>query len=214
MSSPPVRVYLVDDDPQLRSGLAEWLERAGHPARAFESGEGFLLAYPELPPGCVIVDMIMTGMSGLELYQRLVVAGCRWPVILLTGHGKHPDAARAVEAGFIAFLEKPVREMELLAAVLRGQAYLLGQAEMIPDPQLAQRFQRLSRREREVLECLLDEILLIKQIAATLGIAENTVKGYRRSLMRKLGAKTTTEVVVLAIRGGLYNTARSRRRGR
>lgn len=209
LSSSPTRVYVVDDDPQLRDGLAEWLAQAGYQARAFESGEALLLAHSQLAPGCIIVDMVMSGMSGLELQRRLIAAGCRWPVILLTGHATRPDAVRAMEAGFVTLLEKPVREVELLAAVLKGQAYLVGKDDMIPDPELAHRMARLTNRERQVLGFVLDK-MLNKQIAATLGIAETTVKGYRSAVMRKLGARNNTELVMLALRAGFI----ARRPGR
>lgn len=205
MSGPPARVYIVDDDPLLRDGVALWLTDAGYQTRAFPSGEALLVAYPQLPPGCIVVDMVMPTMSGLELQRRLVTAGCRWPVIILTGHASRPVVARAMEAGVVAFLEKPVREVELLAAVMRGQAHLLGKAEMIPDPDIVQRLARLTGRERQVLGFVLQK-KLNKQIAAMLGIGETTVKGYRRALMKKLGAHNTTELVVLAIRAGLYNS--------
>lgn len=208
MSSSPARIYIVDDDPQLREGLAHWLAQAGYQALGFDSGSAFLNAHPQLPAGCIIVDMLMPGMTGLDLQQRLIAAGCRWPVIVLTGHANRPDVARAMEAGIVAFLEKPVREVELLAAVMKGQAHLLGRIEMVPDPDLAHRVASLTLRERQVLGLVLEK-KLNKQIAGTLGIAETTVKGYRRAVMRKLGARKATELVVLAIRAGLYNAPRS-----
>lgn len=204
MSNPPAKVYVVDDDPDLRDGIAKCLSDAGYQARVFPSGHALLAAYPQLSPGCIIVDMVMPNMSGLELQKRLIAAGCRWPVIMLTGHASRPMVARAMEAGIVAFLEKPVREAELLAAVIRGQAHLSGKAEMVPDPELVQRLSRLTGRERQVLGFVLQK-KLNKQIAAMLGIGETTVKGYRRALMRKLDAHNITELVVLAIRAGLYN---------
>jgi FixJ family two-component response regulator len=208
MSSPPVRVYVVDDDESLRDGVAKSLADAGFQTRAFPSGEAMLREYPQLPPGCIVVDMLMPSMSGLELHRRMVAAGCHWPFIMLTGHASRSVLTRAMESGIIAFLEKPVREAELLAAVLRGQAHLLGKAEMMPDPDLAHRISKLTGREREVLGYVLKN-KLNKQIAAMLGIGETTVKGYRRALMKKLGAHNTTELVVLAIRSGLYNPLKS-----
>lgn len=204
MSGSPARVYIVDDDSQLRDGAAHWLTEAGFQAQTFPSGESLLAAYPELLPGCIIVDMVMPNMSGLELQRQLLTAGCRWPVIMITGHASRQMVARAMEAGVVAFLEKPVREVELFAAVLRGQAHLLGKAEMVPDPDLVRRLARLTNRERQVFGFVLQK-KLNKQIAAILGIGETTVKGYRRALMKKLGAHNTTELVVLAIRAGLYN---------
>jgi FixJ family two-component response regulator len=208
MSSSPT-VYIVDDDADLGQGVAKWLQDAGYVAHAFTSGDEFLIASPQLPPGCVIVDMHMPGMDGLELQSRLIARGCRWPVIMLTGQASDQMVARAMQAGVIAFLEKPVRQAELLAAVMKGQAHLLGKAEMIPDPELARRIARLTRRERQVVSLVLQK-KLNKQIGAALGIAETTVKGYRRALMKKLGVTNTTELVVLAIRAGIYEPPKPR----
>ena len=198
----------MDDDEQLRDGIAQWLTDAGFQARAFSSGEDLLAAYPELPPGCIVLDMLMPSMNGMEVQRRLLAAGCRWPIIMLTGHANRPVVTHAVAAGVVAFLEKPVREAELLAAVLRAQAHLLGKEEMIPDPDLMHRLSRLTAREKQVLGYVLQK-KLNKQIGAYLGIGETTVKGYRRGLMKKLGVHNTTELVVLAIRAGLYNPPKS-----
>lgn len=198
----------MDDDPSLRDGVSKWLADAGYQARTFPSGEAILAAYPQLAPGCLVIDLIMPSMSGLELHRRLVAAGCFWPVILLTGQASRPVVTRAMESGIVAFLEKPVREAELLAAVMRAHALLSGQAEMIPDPELLQRLSRLTGRERQVLGYVLQK-KLNKQIAAILGIGETTVKGYRRALMRKLQVHNLTELIMLALRAGLYNPPKS-----
>ena len=203
VSNPPANVYVVDDDPQLREGVTEWLSDAGYHVKSFPSGASLLAAHPKLPPGCIIVDMRMPNMSGLELKQELVTAGCYWPVVLLTGHATRAEVTRAMEAGVASFLEKPLREAELLAAVIRGQAQLFGTVEIIPDPQLAQRFTRLTERENQVLDFVFQQ-KLAKQIAAVLGIRETTVKGYKRGLMKKLGVHNIPELVVLSIRGGRY----------
>lgn len=208
MSNPPGNVYVVDDDRELRDGVADWFQEAGYDARAFASGEAILAVLPQLSPGCIIVDLFMPDMSGLELRRRLIAAGCRWPVIVLTGRASRPVVDEAMAAGIVAFLEKPVREVELLAAVMRGQAHLSGKAEVIPDPELVRRLSHLTARERQVLGCVLQN-KLNKQIAAILGIGETTVKGYRSSLMKKLGAHNAIELVVLAVRAGLYNPPRS-----
>lgn len=191
----------MDDDPLLESGTLGLLAAAGYEAKAFGSGKAFLAAHPQLAPGCIIVDLLMREIGGLELQRRLTAAGCRWPVIVLTGQSNAADAVRAMEAGAISFLEKPVREIELLAAVLKGQALLLGSAVPSPEPELVRRLTSLSPRERAVIECLPDK-LLNKQIAAKLGISENTVKGYRKLAMRKMGARNSTELVLLTLRAG------------
>jgi two-component system response regulator FixJ len=207
MSSPD-RVYIVDDDPNQRDGITSWLTDAGYALRAFASGADILAVCSDLQPGCIIVDLMMPNINGLELHQRLIAAGCNWPVIMLTGNASRPAVEKAMAAGMVAFLEKPVRETELLAAVMRGHALLSGKAQMIPDPELVKQLSRLTGRERQVLGFVLKK-KLNKQIAAILGIRETTVKGYRRGLMKKLGTHNTTELVVLAIRAGLYNPPKS-----
>ena len=204
MSDPPANVYVVDDDQDLRDGVAQLFRDAGYQARDFASGEAILAVYPELSPGCIIVDMSMPDMNGVELRHRLVSVGCRWPIILLTGHASRPVVDQAVHAGIVAVLEKPVREVELLAAVMRGQEQLSGRAEVIPDTEIVARIARLTKRERIVLDSLMAG-KLNKQVAAKLGVRETTIKGYRRLVAKKLGAQNTTEVIVMALRSGLYN---------
>lgn len=201
MSRAPTRVYVVDNDSLLRTGLVRLLEQAGFVAAAFDSGRAFLTAHPKLRPGCIIVDIIMRGMNGLDLQRRLSAAGCKWPVIVLTGHGDRANVERAMEAGAVAFLQKPVRRIELLAAVLRGESYITGAAIAVPDPELVSRVAGLTPRERDVLAGVLDT-MINKEIAAKLGVSENSVKGYRRRAMKKLGARTPAELVMLALRAG------------
>jgi FixJ family two-component response regulator len=202
MSGPPVYVYVVDDDRPLRDGVMQLFREAGYQAQAFASGKEILAAHPQLSPGCIVVDMFMPEMSGLELRKRLVAADCHWPIILLTGHASRSVLDQAMEAGIVAFLEKPVRDVELLGAVMRGQALLSGTAEIIPDPQLVRRLSHLTPRERQVLGYVVQN-KMNKQIAAFLGIGETTVKGYRRGLTKKLGVRNNTELLMLALRSGL-----------
>jgi len=204
MSKSPDRVYVVDDDPGLREGVAKLLADGGYLTQTFPSGPSLLAALPGLAHGCILVDMSMPDMNGLELRRELVAAGCRWPVIMLTGHATRPNVTQAIEAGFIAFLEKPVRVAELLAAIMRGQAHLKGEAEIIPEPELVQRLSRLTAREKQVLGYFLAQ-KLAKQTGAILGIEATTVKGYKRALLQKLGLSTTTDLIVFAIRAGLFN---------
>jgi two-component system, LuxR family, response regulator FixJ len=201
MSGTRTRVYVVDDESLLRASLLQLLERAGYRVLTFASGDAFLAAYPKLSPGCIILDVVMQGMSGLELQRRLITAGCKWPVIVLTAHADHAIAERAVEIGAVAFLIKPVRHVELLAALLKGESYLLGAADAIPDPEVVRRVARLTPRERDVLRGILDA-MINKEMAAQFGISESAVKGYRRIVMTKLGARTPAELVMLAIRAG------------
>ena len=203
MSNPPANVYVVEDDPQLREGVTEWLSDAGFHVMSFPSGAALLAARPKLSPGCIIVDMRMPNMGGLQLKQQLVTAGCYWPVIILTRHASREEVTRAMDAGVASFLEKPAREAELLAAVIGGQAQLLGNVMMIPEPQVRQRFANLTERQSQLLDFVCQH-KFAKQIAPIFGIRETTVKGYKRVLMKKLGAHNTTELLALAIRAGRY----------
>lgn len=203
MSRTPTRVYVVDDDPLLRAAIVQLLEQSGYTAPTFASGEAFLRALPKLPPGCIIVDLVMRGMSGFGMQRRLLACGCRWPVIVLTGHADRANAERAVQAGAVSFLEKPVRLVELVAAILKGEAYLLGAREAIPDPELIRRVGLLTPREQEILRGILHG-KINKEMAAEFGITESAVKGYRLKAMKKLRARTPAELVMLALRAGFH----------
>jgi two-component system response regulator FixJ len=168
--------------------------------QSFKEGEAFLDAYPKLRPGCLFVDLSRPAMSSLEFLRRLRAAGCRWPVIIVTEHVGTVSAADAMREGALAFLEKPLRELEVLAAARNAQAYLT--AAPMHDQEVAERIQRLSPREREVLDYVLRG-LLNKQIAVPLGIAESTVKSARRTLMQRMRAGTTAELILLAVHGGV-----------
>lgn len=207
MSRTQTRVYVVDDDSQLHASLAEWLLAAAYTWSAFASGQTFLDAYPRLPAGCIILDADTGGTDGLELQRRLIGAGCRWPVIVLATRDDEPLATRAVENGAVAFLLKPVRRAELLAALRRGEQYLCGALDAIPDPEVLHRMSTLTVHERDVLLGIL-EGRFNKEIAAARGVSESAVKSCRGKLRRKLKVRTVAELVLLAVRAGL--TARRR----
>jgi two-component system response regulator FixJ len=202
MSGTPKRVYVVDDDSRLTASLLPLLKQRGYSASTYASAVAFLADYPNLAPGCIILDLVMEGMSGLQLQRELLTIGCNWPVIVLTGHAGRSAAARAVQAGAVAFLIKPVREIELMAALQKGQAQLSAPVITIPAPEAVRRVARLAPRERGVLLGMV-RAKFNKEIAAEFGITESTVKSYRNNLMKKLGARTTADLVVLAIRAGL-----------
>lgn len=201
MNIVPTRVYIVDDDLLLRRYLVRLLEQAEYQVRTFESADTFSRAYPSLPSGCIVTDLIMPGMNGLDLQRWLIATGCRWPMIVLTGHGDPDNAAHAITAGALAFLEKPVRRVELYAAMLKAEAYLAGATDIIPDPELAHRIAQLTPRERDALAGVMEK-KSNKEIAAELGISESSVKSYRRQAKRKIGARNTAELVMLALRSG------------
>lgn len=202
MSISATIVYLVDDDSDFRKGLEPVLRASGLELRSFGTGEAFLNAFPKLPPGCLFVDLAMPDMSGLDLLRRLRAMGCRWPIVVLTGHGSAVSATDAMRSGAFAFLEKPVRELELIATARKAQALLSGSTGVLYDEEIAQRIQRLSRREREVLDRLVQG-MVNKQIAAQLGIGESTVKSARRAIMQRMRVETRAELILMALRGGL-----------
>lgn len=208
MSISPMIVYVVDDDLDFARGLDHLFRSSGFQPQSFNAGQVFLDAYPKLRPGCLFVDLAMSGMSGLELLKQLRAAGCRWPVVVLTGHGSTLNAADAIHAGAFAFLEKPPREIEVLAMARKAQAYLSAAPQMMYDEEIAQRIQRLSRREREVFDGVLQG-LLNKQIAAQLGISESTVKSARRTLLDRMRAETSLELIAMALRAGVTIKTRS-----
>lgn len=203
MSISPAIVYVVDDDPNIGFGLEAFFRATGLQGQSFNAGQAFLDAYPKLSPGCLFVDLVMPGMNGLELLERLRAAGCSWPVVIVTGHGSMVTAADAMRAGAFAFLQKPVRELEVLATAHRAEAYLKNEARTRFDEEIAKRIQHLSRRERQVFESVLQG-RLNKQTAAQLGVSESTVKNARRGLMQRMQAGTHTELVVMALRGGVF----------
>ena len=202
------RVYIVDDDAVLRKGLQRMLREAGHPTRTFASGITFLRAWPKLRPGCLILDLSMPGMDGFELLRELRAAGFRWPSIVLTGHANRRIMLRAMQGGSLEFLEKPVREAELFAAMLKAEAYLVGSMQERQDPFLAHILALLSMREREILQGVMAGELT-KQTAARLDITESTVKVYRTRLKEKFGARDTSQLIQLTVLAGMPVRIRS-----
>jgi FixJ family two-component response regulator len=201
VSRTPVRVYVVDEDSPPRASLVRWLKQWGHGVRTFPSGEAFVLDFPALQPGCIIVDAAMAGGDGQDAQRRLISLGCRWPLIALTGRRDEGLVRRAMERGAVALLSKPVRRVELLAALVRADQYLLNAAEAIPDPEVLRRMALLTARQREVLRGVLDG-RINKEMAAQFGITESAVKSCRGEVMRKLQVRTAAELVTFAYRAG------------
>lgn len=208
MSSSPTIVYVVDDDPGFVKGLELLFLDAGLHPKSFVLAQAFLDAFPKLPPGCLFVDLAMPGMGGLDLLRYLRAAGCNWPVVILTGRGSTASAADAIRAGAFAFLEKPVRALEALATVRKAQAHLNSNVQLLYNEEVAQRIKRLSRRERDVFDGVL-EGLRNKQIAGKLGVSESAIKSARRMLMSRMRARSRVELITLAIRGGMAIKTRS-----
>lgn len=193
-------VFLVDDDPQVLKAHARLLSGHGFRTTTFESAEAFLAQHSATARGCLLLDVSMPGLGGLELQRRLAAAGRSLPIIFLTGAADIPISVQAMKAGAVDFLTKPVEAATLVAAV-RAAIEHDAQVRQAQDADgaLRQRYASLSVREREVLAGLTAG-KLNKQIAADLGITEATVKFHRARLMDRMNAQTVAELMHLAAR--------------
>ena len=199
MSETPL-IHVVDDDEPLRTSLLRLLRAAGYEARGYGSTGEFLLEPPPGRPGCVLLDLRMPGPSGLELQAALKRQGVALPVIFLTGHGDVASSVRAMQAGAVDFLTKPVQRGTLFEALHRAlERNAQERAAREDADQLRARFAALTPREREVVEAIAGG-KLNKQIAHELGMAERTVKLHRARAMEKLSAGSAAELGRLAER--------------
>jgi FixJ family two-component response regulator len=191
-------VYLVDDDAGVRKGLSRLLRARGYDVRAYSSPQEFLLQHDPAAPGCAILDVAMPGLDGLGLQQALTAGGSHRPVIFITGKGDIPTSVRAMKAGALDFLTKPVREKDLLDAIQRAEArdaeLRLLHSEL---DSIQSRINTLTPREREVLTHVVAG-RLNKQIAGELGTVEKTIKVHRSRMMEKLGLRTVADLVRMA----------------
>jgi len=196
-------VYIVDDDEAVRDSLSVLLEAIGHRVRTFGLAKDFLDAAPALRVGCLIADIRMPEMDGLELQRTLNEQNLHFPMIVITGHGDVPLAVRAMKAGALDFIEKPFATPTILASVEAALATIeaAGQRDPIADAALA-KLELLSPREREVLEGLLAG-LPNKTIAYDLAISPRTVETHRARVMDKMGARSLSELIRLALAAGL-----------
>lgn len=191
-------VFVVDDDAALREALVQLLEAAGLQVESHPNGPAFLEACGEDRPGCLLLDVAMPGMTGLEVQAELKRRGNPLPIVFLTGHGDIPMAVRAVQAGAVDFLEKPMTGAALLERV--NQALALDhryRAERATSRDIAERMRRLSPREREVM-ALVVAGSSSKEAARVLGISVRTVEAHRTHVMHKMGATNLAELVAMA----------------
>lgn len=190
-------VYIVDDDFAVREALSSLLRSYGMRVDAFPDAQSFLQREPSPSPACLILDVRMPGISGVELQQRLKLVDPRLPIVFITGHGDIPMAVRAVKAGAVEFLTKPFSDEALMAAVKQGLRTSIGVKDMPTDvSDLLGRSDSLTSREREVVELVVAG-QKNKQIASRLRISEITVKVHRRNAMMKMGAGSLAELVRL-----------------
>jgi two-component system, LuxR family, response regulator FixJ len=192
-------VHVVDDDAAVRDSLRLLLESADLSVRTYESAAAFLRAVPDLGAGCVLTDVRMPELDGLELQRRLTQLGVRMPVIIMTGHGDVPIAVEAMKAGAADFLEKPFDDAHLMDAVASALAASRRAGdEATATAQIAARLASLTPREREVLDRLVAG-QPNKTIAYDLGSSPRTVEVHRARVMEKMGARSLPELVRMAI---------------
>lgn len=202
MSQPTV--YLVDDDLYYRQSLRLFLEEEQLKVKDFESATAFLEAYRPQRPGCLVLDVRMPEMSGLELQDHLVERKIVLPIIFLTGHGDVPMSVKAMKAGAINFLEKPLDNHALLKAIYEAfSSDNLTRMEHAETVDIIKRFGRLTRREREVMK----RVILgkaNKEIANELNVSPRTVEVHRARVMQKMGAKSIPGLISMAVRVDLH----------
>jgi len=188
-------VFVVDDDPSVRSSLKFLISTVGLQVETFDSAETALQELPADAPSCLVLDVRLRGLSGLDLQHELAARKCQIPIIFITGHGDIPMTVRAMKAGAVEFLTKPFRDQDLLDAIQialqRDHARREHEKEL---SQLQRRFDLLTPREREVIS-LVAAGKLNKQIGDQLGTAENTIKVHRSRAMEKLGADSLADLV-------------------
>lgn len=202
MQSEPT-VFVVDDDEAVRDALRSLLDSVHLPVATFASAQEFLDSYDPARGGCLVVDLRMPGMSGLELQERLVARGYTLPVIIITGHAEVATAVRAMKAGAVDFFEKPFSQQQLLDRIQHALARDASQrAEQSQRADVAHRLDRLTPREQAVLQRVV-EGKANKVIAGELGISIKTVEAFRSKLMEKMEARSLAELVrlVLTARG-------------
>jgi two-component system response regulator FixJ len=195
MKDMPQTVFVVDDDDAVRNSLRMLLKSAGVHAEASASAQEFLSSYEVSQPGCLVLDVRMPGMSGLEMQHELNLRGATIPVIFITGHGDIPMAVEAMQHGAFDFLQKPFRDQELLdrvqRALVRDADY---RARLKHTDRIRERLASLSPREREVLD-LVTQGKANKMVAGDLGVSQRTVEIHRAHVMQKMEAGSLAELV-------------------
>ena len=196
-------VFVVDDDPSVRKGLTRVMTSAGYEVETFASARDFLARPPSKGPGCVVLDVRMPGLTGLDLQEALVGTGRQMPIVFITGHGDIAMGVKAMKGGAVDFLTKPFDVASLLEAIRRAVAKdVKDRGEEGRTAAVLARVTRLTPREIEVFALVVTG-MLNKQIAGALGIGEKTVKVHRARVMEKMRAGSVAELVRLADRAGV-----------
>jgi len=198
----PETVFLVDDDPAVRKSLTRVLREEGWHVNSFESAEAFLTRPDPRSRGCIVLDVTMPGLDGLELQRRLAETGRLLPIVFLSGHGDIPMTVQAIKAGAADFLTKPVSAEALVGAVRQAVAQDASTRQASADAEACEaRLATLTTREREVLAAVVKG-RLNKQIASDLGIVEQTVKFHRARIMERMQTRTVAELMHVAAKVG------------
>jgi len=191
-------VFVIDDDPGVRASLQSLLRSVGLKVETFDSAAEFVVSKIPSVPSCLVLDVRLPGVGGLDFQAQLAKANIRIPIIFITGHGDIPMTVRAMKAGAVEFLPKPFREQDMLDAVRAGLARDRARLENEKAASaLAGNYQSLTAREQQVM-AFVTSGLMNKQIAGEIGVSEVTVKVHRGNVMRKMGAKSVADLVRMA----------------
>lgn len=198
-SSKKATVFVVDDDQAMRNSLKWLIESVGVQVESFSSADDFLAQYQPGRAGCLVLDVRMPGMSGLDLQEYLVDHNIHIPVVIITGHGDVPMAVRAMKGGAIDFIEKPFNDEVLLDAIRRAMAFEEQQrSQHTENVQIQERLANLTPREHEVME-MVTEGKSNKEIANALGVSAKTIEAHRARVMEKMQAGSLAELVRMAL---------------
>ena len=199
-------VFVVDDDTSVRTALRRLIQSLGFQVKTFDSAQSFLKHGPHDEPACLVLDVRMPGMSGIELQQQLAGAELGMPIIFITGHGSIPLSVQAMKAGALDFIEKPFEDQKLIdainLAIKKNKKFRTQQAEI---KDLQRRVDSLTPREHEVFSLVVSG-MLNKQIAYDLGLSEKTVKVHRARAMDKMKAKSLADLVRMAEKAGQFKS--------